>query len=501
MTKHKDGLYALYLRKSRADIERERYGEFETLLIHERDMVAVAKRDGYVLDKPYYKELVSGEHIADRHEFQKLMRKVENREYAGILVHEVSRLGRGEPMEYGYVLFTLKRTGTLVITLGRIYDPNNPDDYKALQMEMFMSNMELGTTKWRLMNGARGKAALGSFVKSVPPYGYDRIKVNGYWTLIANECAATVHYIFTDVAAGTPRSTVAHNMNNAGLRTPSGGLWSATRLTAIVRNPHYCGKIRYGYSTKEVIPTDSFNYVVKTRFNDDCLIVEGLHEGIVSEELWIQANEQIGKLPRRKQDNDLKNPLATLLVCQKCGRSIHRYVSGNKTPRYRHARFCDCAIHEAKVDTVVDMVNDALEQIVTDMEARQSIGEPNSQEAELAALTKQLEQEERRIEKLMDLYFADAITVDEFKEKRSSMTANKEALEKRLHKLEKETVPSPKELVFTIRGALTKLRDESVPVEAKNAALKSFIDRIEYTNDAPPRSRTDDIHLNIVFKQ
>ena len=56
---------------------------------------------------------MSGEHIADRLEFQKLMRKVEAGEYAGILVHEVSRLGRGEAMEYGYVLFTLRRTGTL----------------------------------------------------------------------------------------------------------------------------------------------------------------------------------------------------------------------------------------------------------------------------------------------------------------------------------------------------------------------------------------------------
>ena len=80
MPKAKPGLYALYLRKSRADIDKERLGEFETLAKHEQELTALAKRDGYALDVPYYKELVSGERIADRHEFQKMMQSIKGAE-------------------------------------------------------------------------------------------------------------------------------------------------------------------------------------------------------------------------------------------------------------------------------------------------------------------------------------------------------------------------------------------------------------------------------------
>ncbi len=504
MPRLKDGLYAMYLRKSRADIEREKFGEFETLAIHERDLLALAKRDGYAIDKPFYKELVSGEHIADRLEFQKLMRKVEAGEYAGILVHEVSRLGRGEAMEYGYVLFTLRRTGTLVITLTRVYDPRNPDDFRALQMEMFLSNMELGNIRWRLTNGSRSRAEMGCFVKSRAAYGYDRVRINGLWTLKPNDDAPTVRLIFERAAAGVPLGTIARDMNEAGMRTPSGGFWSAGRLGSIISNPVYMGKIRYGYYRNELIPTDGFNYMRKQTINEEYILVDGLHEGIVSEELWHAANDRNNGSGRVKHSHELKNPLAGLLVCKKCGRSMIRFInhvksSGNKIEHYRHAPFCDCKCQGARLDIVVGILCDALEEIAYDLEAHETVGEADTRAEELAAIEKQLAHEERMLDKLMELYFADAITVEEFKSRRENSEELQAALEARRASLE-EGCASPQEVAFTIREALRKLEDDTVPPQAKNAALRSFIERIEYENFTRPRSRDYDIHLDIIFK-
>lgn len=504
MPRLKEGLYALYLRKSRADIEREKFGELETLAIHERDLLALAKRDGYAVDKPYYKELVSGEHIADRLEFQKLMQKVEAGVYRGILVHEVSRLGRGEAMEYGYVLFTLRRTGTLVVTLTRVYDPRNADDFRALQMEMFLSNMELGNIRWRLTNGSRARAEMGCFVKSRAAYGYDRARINGLWTLKPNDDAPTVRMIFERAAAGDPLGKIAREMNEAGMRTPSGGFWSAGRLGAMISNPVYMGKIRYNYYRNELIPTDGFNYTRKQFINEEYILVDGLHEGIVSEELWHAANNRNNGSGRVKHDYELKNPLAGLLVCKKCGRAMIRFInhvksSGNKIEHYRHAPFCDCKAQGARLDIVMGILCEALEDIACDLEARETVGEADVQAEELAAIEKQLAREERKLDKLLDLYLEEAITVEEFKSRRENSEELQDALKARLASLEGEAT-SPQEVAFTIREALGKLKDDTVPPQAKNAALRSFIDRIEYENFTRPRSRDYDIRLDIIFK-
>ena len=504
MPRIKDGLYALYLRKSRADIEKEQYGELETLAKHELEMTEFAKRNGYVLDEPYYKELVSGERIGERVEFQKLIANVEQGMYRGILVHAIARLGRGDPMEYGYILFTLKRTHTLIITPHKVYDPNDQDDARYLQMEMFVSNMELGNIVSRLESGCRSSARMGCFIKPTPPYGYDRVRIDGKWTLEANDDAATVRTIFEKAASGTPLGSIAREFNDAGMRTPSGGFWGAGRLGTIIKNPHYKGMIRYGYYHQELIPAEGFTVKKKLSYRDDCIFVDGLHEPIVSAELWQAANDRNRDSPRVKRDGKLKNPLAGLLVCKKCGRAMIRFMnksksSGEKHAHYRHAPFCDCKAQGAPLDVVVGAVCDALEQVAAELELKTDIARPDTTADEIAIVERQLAREENKLDKLIDLYYSDAITIDEFKDRRKASEELQEALRAKQAELMKNK-PTAHEVAFSIREAIRLLEDENVNAEKKNVALKSFVESIEYENFTVPRSRCYDIRLGIVLR-
>ena len=51
--------YAIYLRKSRADIEAEKLGEGETLARHKKILTELAARKGLYVEK-IYQEIVSG---------------------------------------------------------------------------------------------------------------------------------------------------------------------------------------------------------------------------------------------------------------------------------------------------------------------------------------------------------------------------------------------------------------------------------------------------------
>ena len=67
--------YAIYLRKSRADVEAEKLGEGETLARHKKILTELAARNGYYIEKIYH-EIVSGETIQARPQMQELIQCV-----------------------------------------------------------------------------------------------------------------------------------------------------------------------------------------------------------------------------------------------------------------------------------------------------------------------------------------------------------------------------------------------------------------------------------------
>ena len=62
--------YAIYLRKSGADLEAEKLGEGETLSRHKKILTELAARKGFYIDK-IYQEIVSGVKSEARPEIQK----------------------------------------------------------------------------------------------------------------------------------------------------------------------------------------------------------------------------------------------------------------------------------------------------------------------------------------------------------------------------------------------------------------------------------------------
>lgn len=82
--------WILYLRKSRQD---EESGEIETLSKHRNFLFKFAKERELNIVK-IYEEIVSGESILHRPEMIKLLADIESKEYSGVIVMDIDRLGR-----------------------------------------------------------------------------------------------------------------------------------------------------------------------------------------------------------------------------------------------------------------------------------------------------------------------------------------------------------------------------------------------------------------------
>ena len=111
------GRYCMYLRKSRADLEEERRGGGETLSRHKHTLRELAQRFGVVIpEDSIYREIVSGDTIAERPEVQRLLRDVERRQWDGVFAADVDRLARGDTMDQGLIAQTFLYTHTLIIS-------------------------------------------------------------------------------------------------------------------------------------------------------------------------------------------------------------------------------------------------------------------------------------------------------------------------------------------------------------------------------------------------
>ena len=198
------GEYAIYLRKSRTDMEAEARGEGETLVRHEKILLDLAKQKGIKIGK-IYREIVSGETIEARPEVQKLLADVKKSIWKGILVVEVDRLARGDTEDQGTVAKAFKISNTKIITPMKTYDPNDEFDEEYFEFGLFMSRREYKTINRRLQRGRVSSVNEGKYVGSVAPYGYERVKIKGDkgYTLRKNSEANTVTGILSNIVYTT----------------------------------------------------------------------------------------------------------------------------------------------------------------------------------------------------------------------------------------------------------------------------------------------------------
>ena len=171
-----NGLYCLYLRKSREDVEAELHGEGDTLLRHERVLMSLAKKLNITIGH-VYREIVSGESIDARPEVKKLIHDVEQGKWKGVLVVEVERLARGDTLDQGIIARAFTISGTKIITPLKTYDPHNSADMEYFEFGLFMSRREYSTINRRIQGGRKASVLEGKWIYGDGPYGYQKVKI------------------------------------------------------------------------------------------------------------------------------------------------------------------------------------------------------------------------------------------------------------------------------------------------------------------------------------
>ena len=505
--------YVIYLRKSRADADAEARGEEETLARHEKTLIELGKRLKLNI-ADIYREVVSGETIAARPMMQKLLSEVEKCMWNGVLVMEVERLARGDTIDQGIIAQTFKYSDTKIITPTKTYDPNNEFDEEYFEFGLFMSRREYKTINRRLQRGRQTSAKEGKYVANQPPYGYTRkklIKDKGYTLEQLPEQASVITMIFEWYTKGELQedgtfrrlgvSLIARRLNQLHIKPQKGDTWVASSIRDILINPVYCGKIRWNWrpSIKKIV--DGKPQKERPR-SSDVILVEGLHKGIISEDIFNLAQEFISSNKPRPigEKNHVMNPLSGLVECGICGRKMVRRPYSDKT-KY-DTLMCPaphCKNVSSKLSNVEEALLLALEKWLTNYKLQINPINTISNTSKINLLKSKLDQFDADIIELQKqlntvyellekgIYSSEqflersrlmASRIEEDKEARSSLLKQYES-EKAIATNSKNIIPRIENLLttyYTLQSA-----------ETKNDLLKGVIDKVIYTKECSAR--------------
>ncbi len=501
-----DGRYAMLLRKSREDAEAEKRGKFETLARHEAQLVRYAEYHDIKIAKTF-RELVSGGDLSSREVMEDLLSEVMAGKWDGVLCVDLQRVTRGDMIDQGVVLAAFASSGTLIITPDRIYDPANESDCDNMELNFMVGRMELKFIKRRLQAGRLRSVQDGQYLGTIPPYGWDKVTVDRKHTLAPNGDNARMVQMYRDVASGAKgTATIARELNAQGIPSPRNLRWDATTVRGIIKNPVNMGKIRWNArKTISKINEDMTRTMTRVRTEEREIVVDGLHEGTVSEELWRAANNAIAALgrPRKKTETVLRNPLAGILVCKGCGRSMQT-VHSTKQPRLRYqhpmSNRHECWQVGAEVDAVIPAVAEALAQAAEDIEL--SLGEERSRTEAASARIELLEKEvaisKAAKDNLLRLAERGMISDDEFAARRAEHTARIESCERQIKEARGELGDADGQArkAAELREAIAGIEDYEGRAEEVNLAMKAIVSKIEYEKDP----KTKEIRLSVFLR-
>lgn len=277
--------------------------------------------------KVYSDKGISGKNIEGRPGLRALMADAEKGYFNTVLVWKVNRLSRklSDTLEItnklGDLSIELKSLTESLDTLtatGRLM-MNIFGSFAEFEREQIAENVKMGMEARAEEGRWNGGIVLGYDLQGDDDKTTKRPNKN---LVINEEEAATVRYIFELYSKGNGYKAISNRINKEGYKSKKGNFFSICTVREILKNPLYCGKIRYNQRV-------NWKHKRRNGMSVDPIIVEGVHEAIISEELFNKVQFLIeAKGGKSKRTFDGAFPLTGLLRCPECGSGM---VAGRVT--------------------------------------------------------------------------------------------------------------------------------------------------------------------------
>lgn len=381
----------------------------------------------------YSDEGKSGKSIAGRAEFQKMMKDIEEKkEVDYVIVWKLSRFGRNAKDTLNSLEF-LQRHGVELCTVVEKLDSGDRMGKFMLTMLSALAEMERENIIEQTNNGKKYNAIDGNWNGGAAPYGYKLVDKK---LVVVPEEAEVVKRIFREFVYTNlgyngvtallnkekipprqnlrlDRKAMAESGTDEEIYLPVVDDWYTTIVKKILDCPVYCGKIRWGH---ENVVREAGKE--KRKKGENVILVDGKHEAIIPEDLWLQAQEKRKNtgvaFGRPASNNELiRNMLNGIAKCPNCGNGMtsHKeiYTKSNDTKSYYYNYICGyynnhkggkCKRNSIKADYLEGAVIDEIIRYIRRPNLLEDITKHLGKKLDTSNIEKEIEDAENKLKDL-----------------------------------------------------------------------------------------------------
>ena len=460
----------------------------------------------------YVDEGISGGSTKKRDNFNRMIRDAKAGVFDFIITKEISRFSRSTLDSIRYTQELLDYNVGVFFQNDNINTLDTDSEFRLVIMAGVAQD-EIRKLSERLKFGFRQAIKNGHVLGNDKLYGYDK---NDCVLTVNEEEAEIVRIIFDlygNQRLGT--RTISKRLMELGYTSREGNAFNTLTIRHILENPKYkgwyCGNKSQSvdYRTKRNVLLDESEWVT---YPDPSI------PAIVSEELWNRANALYKKRREEMKSHSSglsfhnRYPYSTKIYCEEHGTTFHRQVIQTKKGQqevwqckvYRSHGRAACSAPQIRSSDLDVILSDIFKKLVRDKEkiidSLVTVLTNIPKEVDYGKLRCQVENEmddlERKKNRLLDLSIAGALTVEEFKERNDAFNAQILECQGKLTAIrQEEENQSSEELdIPAIRRAL----DEALRFtgEIDTALVATILDKVVVKKE----STKDNIYLDIFLK-
>ena len=299
----------------------------------EQEIRAFAQMRGINIVGKYSDEGKSGKNAEHRPAFNQMMddirSKKDNVRY--VLVFKLSRFARNTSDTAKY-LQELASYGVGLLGVKDGIDTSTVTGKMIANIMGAVAEVELENIHEQTLAGRQQKARSGLWNGAQAPYGY--VLENKALTICPEEAEIVKEIFRLYTEEGQSIRYITKKLNDDDIKREQRGntqfsLFTDRTVRSILKNPVYEGKIAYGRRhTVKVEGTNNDTKVVKQTDESKIILVDGLHEAIVTPDTFSKAQMLLSKnVAHRKTRSDSSTvyPLTGLIRCPDCGKNIFGY--------------------------------------------------------------------------------------------------------------------------------------------------------------------------------
>jgi site-specific DNA recombinase len=271
----------------------------------------------------------------ERKEFQRMIKylKTSKRKTSKILVYSLERFSRNENSIW--LSSQLRKLGIEIISVTQPIDTSNPAGIMQQKMLFIFGEFDNQLRRQKSMAGIKEHLMQGEWCTR-PPVGYDIIKVNRERRIVANETGQIIKKMFYwKVKERLANIEIQKRLKSYSLN------YSLGRISEILSNPFYCGKLSHKALEGEV--------------------VEGKHEKIVSDSIFLEANNILAerKLGLQTKKENPEIALKRFVKCSNCNQPMRGYIAKSCNVAYYKCNTKGC-----KCNRKANLVNSQFESLL-----------------------------------------------------------------------------------------------------------------------------------------